>query len=278
MTITVRLGTYNLLNGGGERWRAQAEFLRAQNLDVLCLQEAKRWDEGGYARMLGFAELLGMQAQFAPSNSHNCHLVTLYRWPRVRCTAFHLDVAEGTFHHVVSRAHLTVDGRELTVLNTHLAPFSGSSRSREADWLTEYGAAGRRVVLAGDLNVQGVVDEELEDWGVIPAELHSRHRSQLADGSYGGSDRLAMAKLVHAGFIDPVAALGIPVPRTAGYWSDAERWDHRSDHILLAPDLAPALTGCEVPDTEEARGLSDHLPFIVTLELPQADAALTPDR
>jgi exodeoxyribonuclease-3 len=58
------------------------------------------------------------------------------------------------------------------------------------------------------------------------------------------------------------------VPRTAGYWSDAERWDHRSDHILLAP----ALTGCEVPDTEEALTLSDHLPFIVTLELPQADA------
>ncbi|MFI6113277.1 endonuclease/exonuclease/phosphatase family protein [Kitasatospora sp. NPDC051164] len=278
MTITVRLGTYNLLDGGGERWRAQAEFLRAQNLDVLCLQEAKRWDERGYARMLGFADLLGMQAQFAPSNSHNCHLVTLYRWPRVRCTAFHPDVAEGTFHHTVSRAHFTADGHELTVLNTHLAPFNGARRSLEAGWLTEYAAAGRRVALAGDLNVRGLDDPELEDWSVIPAELHSRHRLQLPDGSYGGSDRLAMAKLVHAGFTDPVAALGIPVPRTAGYWSDAERWDHRSDHILLAPALTPALSGCEVPDTEEARGLSDHLPFIVTLDLPQADAALTPDR
>lgn len=273
MTTTVKLGTYNTLNGGGERFAAQAEFLREQHLDVLCLQEAKRWDEDGCTRMLAFAELLGMQARLAPSRSHGCHLVTLYRWPRVRCTAFHPDVAEGTFHHTVSRAHLTVDGHELVVLNTHLSPFNGSTRSLEAGWLTEYAAAGRRVALAGDLNVQGLADEELADWSVIPAELHSRHRLQLPDGSYGGSDRLAMAKLVHAGFADPVAQLSMPVPRTAGYWSDAEQWDHRSDHILLAPGLAPALTQCEVPDTEETRTLSDHLPFIVTLELELADAA-----
>lgn len=266
-TTTVRMGTYNLLDGGGERWRDQAKLLRGLDLDILCLQEAKRWDEKGYARMKAFAELLGMQAQLAPSNSHDCHLVTLYRWPRVRCTAFHPDVAEGNFHHTVSRAHFTVDGHELTVLNTHLSPFNGISRSLEAGWLTQYAAAGRRVALIGDLNVQGLIDEEIEDWGVIPPHLHSRHRLQLPDGSYGDSDRLAMAALIAAGFTDPVEALGLPVPRTAGYWSDTELWDHRSDHILLAPGIAQDLTGCHVPDTKKARALSDHLPCIVILEL-----------
>ncbi|MEV8605598.1 endonuclease/exonuclease/phosphatase [Streptomyces griseoviridis] len=266
---TLRLGTYNLLNGGGDRFYAQAEFLGRQNLDVLCLQEAKRWDEDGHARMRAFADHLGMQALFAPSNSHRCHLVTLFRWPRVCCTSFRPDVAEGQFHHAVSRADLTVSGPEIQVLNTHLSPFSGSSRAREADWLTEYAAPGRRAVLAGELNVQGLADDERPDWDALPRHLHSRHRLQHSDGSYGGSDRLAMAKLVHAKFTDPVTALGIPVAHTAGYWNPTELWDHRSDHIRLAPGLACSLTRYEVLDTDRTRSLSDHLPVIVTLTLPQ---------
>lgn len=265
--MILRLGTYNLLDGGGDRWSAQAALLATLELDVLCLQEAKRWDADGFDRMLAFADILGMQPLFAPSRSHDCHLVTLYRWPRVRCLHFRRDVAEGRFHHAVTRAGFTAGGIDFTVLNTHLAPFDGTTRATEAGWLTEYAAAGRRVALLGDLNVQGLKDKEPPDWNVLPAALHSRHRKQLPDGSYGGSDRDAMAKLIHAGFTDPVEALGLPTPRTAGYWSPDERWDHRSDHILLAPGLAPMLTDFTVLDTEQARSLSDHLPCTATLEL-----------
>lgn len=265
--MKLRLGTYNLLDGGGERWSAQAALLATLELDVLCLQEAKRWDDDGFERMFAFADMLGMQPLFAPSRSHECHLVTLYRWPRLRCSHFRRDVAEGNFHHTVSRADFTADGADFTILNTHLAPFGGTTRATEADWLTEYAATGRRVALLGDLNVQGLQDEEPPDWSVIPAALHSRHRKLLPDRTYGDSDRDAMAKLIHAGFRDPVEALRLPTPRTAGYWNRDELWDHRSDHILLAPALAPTLKDFSVLDTEETRSLSDHLPCTATLGL-----------
>jgi exodeoxyribonuclease-3 len=265
--VNVQLGTYNLLDGGGDRWRAQASMLSSLELDILCLQEAKYWDADGYERLYAFAAILGLQPLFAPSGSHDCHLVTLYRWPRVRCRQFHPDVAEGKFHHTVSRAEFTADGVDVTVLNTHLAPFDPQVRAIEAGWLTEYAGRSRNVALVGDLNTEGLHDEELTDWSVLPPELHSRHRRMMPDRSYGGSDRDAMAKLIASGFVDPVEALGLPVPRTTGYWSPSEPWSHRSDHILLNQALAPSIKDFTVVDTEETRSLSDHLPCVAALEL-----------
>lgn len=268
----LRIGTYNLLDGGGERLIRQTDLLRSLELDILCLQEAKHWDRNGFERMFVTARALGMQPLFAPSASHGCHLITLYRWPRLHCTAFTPDAAEGQFHHTLSRALLDADGILLGVTHTHLHPFSGLRRLHETGWMTEYGAPDGYELIAADLNSPGPDDPDLEDWQLLPAHLHSRHRLMREDGTYGGIDYRAIQALTTAGFTDPPAHLAVPVPRTAGYWNDNELWDHRSDHILLSPGLTPALTGYDVPDTPDTQALSDHLPVIVTLDL---DALLT---
>lgn len=265
----LRVGSYNVMDGGGDRWPAQVSLLAAQDLDILGIQEAKHWDRSDRARVHQTAEALGMQALFAPSQHHGCHLVLLYRWPRVRCLAFAPDISAGTFHHAASRAKFAVDGivEPLWVIHTHLNPFSPSARLTETDWLTEYAGPSHLSLIIVDLNSGGLTgtgaDREPDDWDLVPAHLHSRHRLVLPDGTYGGSDRRAMSALAQAGFVDPPQHLNIDPARTAGHWGrGSEPWNRRSDYVLLSPRMAPALRGHIVLDTPETRRLSDHLPVI----------------
>lgn len=269
-----RIGSYNTLNGGRDRdgshhrWQAQMDMLRSLDLDVLCLQEGKRWDEEGGALVNATAAALEMEARITLSASHACHLVTLVRLPRVRYRRYYADIAEGNFHHGMSRADLQVQGVDwdLRVLNTHLDPFDPDDRAREAKWLTEFGFRND-TILAGDLNSEAPGDPEPASWDWLPPHLHSRHRAQNADGSYGGVDKRAMQALLTAGFIDPIDHLRLPFARTAGYWDDAERRDHRSDYVLPSGHLPWRLLSYAVEDTPHARRAGDHLPVIATFQL-----------
>jgi exodeoxyribonuclease-3 len=171
------------------------------------------------------------------------------------------------FHHAASRARFVANGRAFSVVHTHLDPFSAEDRLSEVSWLTQYAAADQRTALIGDLNSIGARDPEQDDWRRIPVHLQPRHRMIRADGTYGDTDRRAIATLAASGFVDPPFHLQMPWRRTAGYWSDTERWDHRSDYVLLSPGLAPALSSYAVADTAAAQMLSDHLPVVVTLRL-----------
>lgn len=199
----LRVGSYNIMDGGEDRWAGQMDLLASLDLDVLGVQEAKHWERHDHARLHTTAAALEMQALFAPSKSHGCHLVLFYRWPRVNCARFQPDISGGRFHHTASRALLEVDGLALQVLHTHLHPFAPSARLKEAGWLTEYAADDGLSLLIGDLNTSGLGDPDPADWEQVAAHLHSRHRQMLADGSYGGTDRRAMHALMNAGFVDP---------------------------------------------------------------------------
>ncbi|MFD3414981.1 endonuclease/exonuclease/phosphatase family protein [Streptomyces cyaneofuscatus] len=265
----LRVGSYNVMDGGGDRWAGQMELLASLDLDLLGIQEAKHWERSDRARLHATAEKLGMQPLFAPSQSHGCHLVLFYRWPRVNCIKFQPDISGGRFHHTASRAVLKVDGLTIKVLHTHLHPFSPTARLTEAGWLTEYASASGLSLLIGDLNVSGLGDEDPADWNAVPAHLHSRHRKMLDSGSYGDADRAAMHALRRAGLVDPALHLGLtPPPRTTGHWGPGtEMWDRRSDYVLASPGLAPAIHDHEVVDTPATQALGDHLPTITTFNL-----------
>ncbi|MFF8618239.1 endonuclease/exonuclease/phosphatase family protein [Streptomyces sp. NPDC015350] len=273
----VRVVTYNLREGGLDgdgvetgtgaidtsRWKRQMQLMRLLHPDVLCLQEAKHFDRDNFAMAKATGQRLGMEWYLAPSRSHGSHLMTLVNPSRIRVRHFTPDAAEGKFHHTLARADLVdrATGWNLTVLNTHLDPFSPAHRVREATWMTEYGERDD-VILAGDLNSEAPADPAVTSWNWLPKHLHSRHRFQNPDGTYAGSDRRALAALLHAGFRDPVTHLKFPSARTVGYWSPTERRDFRSDYVLPTQGVAPRLKGFQVLDTHNTRELSDHLPVI----------------
>ncbi|MFI1408924.1 endonuclease/exonuclease/phosphatase family protein [Streptomyces sp. NPDC020707] len=267
----LRVVSYNTLNGGRnsdgvlDRLISQMGMLRELEPDVVCLQEGKRWNENGSETLNAVAAALEMEARLAPSASHGCHLVTLVRPPRVRFVHFFPDVAEGNFHHTVSRADLQVEGEVelLRVLHTHLDPFDPADRAAEARWLTQYGDR-TDTLLVGDLNSEAPGDPEPDTWDWLPATQYSGNRIQYPDGSYGGLDKTAMRTLLAAGFVDPAAGLELDFARTAGHWRKGDR-DHRSDYILPSKHLTWRVQSYTVIDTPRAQGASDHLPVVADL-------------
>ncbi|WP_439681622.1 endonuclease/exonuclease/phosphatase family protein [Embleya sp. MST-111070] len=267
--------TYNILDGAWDpgRYADVLAVLHDLDADVIGLQEAKSWDADGFARVCDTAELLGMHALFAPSASHDCHLIIFYRTNRLRLTSWTADAACGKFHHTLQRATFVIraSGESLTVLNTHLDPFSPDGRAKEAAWLTGYAQAGTACVLLGDLNTIGAHDDE-PNWDEFPRHLHSRHRIDLPGGGFGDADRRAIRKLHDAGFVDPYRRLNTLPPPTVGHWDDREPDLHRSDHTLVSSFLAPRIRDCGVVTTERAKRASDHLPAWIRV----ADRAPTP--
>ncbi|WP_399094035.1 endonuclease/exonuclease/phosphatase family protein [Streptomyces sp. BBFR2] len=265
----LRVGTYNIRDGGAPDSQDFARQLDlVAGLDILGIQEAKHWNRDRERRLHDAARALGMRPLLTPSANHGCHLLLLVRAPRVRIVEHTPTIAAGTFHHAASRTLIEVDDRyRITVLHTHLNPFSPDMRLAETGWLTEYAEEGRRTLLLGDLNTIGADDPDPDDWSDIPWHLYSRHREIRSDGTYGGADRRAIRALSVAGYADPSTHLGVPAVPTTGHWPGAEEWMRRSDYVLLSEALTPALTDWRVVDTPVARMSSDHLPGIATLDL-----------
>ncbi|MFE2864979.1 endonuclease/exonuclease/phosphatase family protein [Embleya sp. NPDC059259] len=262
---TMRVGSYNLLNGGGDRFPSQMAVLRAMDLDLVALQEVQHGIRDDHALECAIANELGMQTTLAPSASHGCHLVLAWNPAKLRRVGYTADAAEGNFHHTLQRVEFVVPdtGAPLTVLHTHLDPFSGDDRESEARWLTEYAAPGRRTLLLGDLNTIGAFDPE-PDWSTLPAHLHSRHRLCREDGTLGLTDRRAIRLLDRAGFVDPFANQRSGRD-TVGHWDEKEDGiRRRSDHIL-GSGLAFRTAG--VIDDPIVRQLSDHLPVYAVVEV-----------
>jgi len=267
---TLAAGTWNVLNGGGARLPAIVDHLRTLKLDVLCIQEAKGWDKDDFRIMREeVAEPLGMEAHLAASNSHGCHLVTLFG-PRLKLETdgWTPDIVLGRFHHTASRARLTLDGDDgrpvqLTVINTHLAPFSPATRAIEAGWLTEYADPDSPTLILGDLNEPCPQDRE-PDWDQeMPRHLWSRHRRREG-GQYTDAGRDAIGALLDAGFRHTAAQLGQTPQPTVGHWTPTEPWEHVSDYILTSPGLDNVLQldHCTVPRPPDDLRLSDHDPVV----------------
>lgn len=260
-----RVGTYNLLDGGGDRFPSQMAVLRAMDLDLVALQEVRHGARDDHALECAIANELGLQTMLAPSASHGCHLVLAWNPARLRRVGYTADAAEGKFHHTLQRVEFVVPdtGVPLTVLHTHLDPFSGDDREGEARWLTEYAAPGRRTLLLGDLNTIGAFDPE-PDWSTLAAHLHSRHRLCREDGTLGLTDRRAIRLLDRAGFVDPFANRRSG-RETVGHWDEKEDGiRRRSDHILGS---GVTFRTAGVIDDPAVRLLSDHLPVYAVVEV-----------
>ncbi|MEU1307859.1 endonuclease/exonuclease/phosphatase family protein [Streptomyces cinnamoneus] len=265
--VTFNIRTGGIDSGGIEdRRRGQIEFLSDLAPDVLALQELRGWEQGDWWRLWELANAVGM-VPLPPVMSRSGrgnHLALLYRPETVRVLGHDADAARQGFYHGLGRVRLLLcDELGITVLFTHLCFLGGDERLAEARWLTGYAdtyeGEEQRVVLLGDLNTIGVGDPE-PDWSRIPANLRSRHCHLTPGGKFGATDRRAIQLLSEAGWRDAFDLLGLEPHRTAGYWSQDELLDHRSDMTLVNQHLTRHISGAVVHDTPVTRELSDHLP------------------
>lgn len=255
----MKMMTWNIKTGGGSRLGAILAVLRREAPDLLALQELRDFGRHDGRRMREVADALGMTAHLAPS-AFGQPVAVLARPPleltRTRAVRWQL-------HHAASSAVVPTDRGPLTVVSTHLNPFSPYRRMREARWLAaRYASTRRLVLLAGDLNALDTRTDHTDEL----ARLHRmfRRRHLAADGT---ADTRTIAAFEAAGFVDLWRGDGDgrTAPTTEG--GGREFSGMRLDYVLGSASAAARARDLRVVRGDETEHASDHYPVVVDLDL-----------
>ncbi|NES31749.1 endonuclease/exonuclease/phosphatase family protein [Micromonospora terminaliae] len=266
----LRVMTWNIRTGGRDRDGTDrrdriAAVVADQRPDLLALQELRGLDSGG--GLAGLAERVGM----APHLARSCFGQPVAVLVRPPLRVLRASRVRRPFHHAAARVQVGTAAGPLTVISTHLNPYSGGRRRMEADWLA---AAVRRTggdltLLAGDLNtLEPAVDHTARLAGLAPLY---RRRHLRRDGRT--VDTRAVARLLDAGLVDlwPRTGGGEPagltVPTRHG---GAEFAGMRLDYLLATPALAATARAVRVVRGGDADSASDHYPVVADLALAPA--------
>ncbi len=257
--MTLRLMTWNIKTGGGDRLPAIIEVVRAAQPDILALQELRDFHRYEQRTMLEFAAAVGMTAHL--SRSALGQPVAVLARPPLAMT--HRRAVRWRLHHAAAVAVIPTASGPITVVSTHLDPFSPYRRMREARWLAaRYG--GERTLLAGDLNGLAPGEDHTEALAAQPALYRRRHLT--SDGSV---DTRALESFAAAGFTDLGRTVGsgdlrtVPTTGLRGH----EFGEGRLGYVLAGAAVAPSARSLTVIRGGAAEYASDHYPVRVELDL-----------
>ena len=259
MTWNVRTGGRD--RGGADRLGAITAVIDRERPDILALQELRGFGAGGGCRMASLAAAVGMGAHLAGSVFGQPVAVLVRRPRRMTDRA----AVRWRMHHAAAVATVPTNAGPLTVVSTHLNPFSPERRRREAGWLAaRYASRTRLVALAGDLNTLDPDTDHTERLARLAPAY--RHRHLAADGT---ADTRAIAAFIRAGLVDLWAVAGEGDGRTAPttLGGAPEFSGMRLDYVLGSPPLAPRAARARVVRGGAAEYASDHYPVVVDLDL-----------
>ena len=259
--MTLRFLTWNIRTGGsGGRLDAVVSLLQRERPDLLTLQELRGFPG---SRMRQVAGALGMTPFLGPSVFGQA-VAVLVR-PPLRIVGW--SAVRWRLHHAAAAVRVPTTAGQLTVVSTHLNPFSPYRRMREARFLAaRHRPAKGPVVIAGDLNALDPGTDHTARLATLSRPYARRHLA--ADG---GADTRAIAAFRDAGFVDlwPVAGEGdgLTVPTTQGGGHEFSTAGMRLDYLLASGPVADRAAHARVLRGAEAEYASDHYPLAVQLDL-----------
>jgi exodeoxyribonuclease-3 len=236
----VKVFSYNILEGGGDRLAAIGEVIRREQPDAVALLEAN-----SRAHAATLAHELGMTLVFGEANSA-FHIAWLSRLP-IRRSANHRQpiLAKTLLEIEVSWA-----GVPLRLFATHLASrHDGSAPVDEIAAIRDVlgPPASTPHLLVGDFNALAPGDPV----GDPPPGQEKRGDAR------DGAGRPAIRDLLAAGYVDCYRALH---PTAPGYTYATDRPWLRLDYLFASPELAGYLQMCDLVTSAPAAQASDHFP------------------
>jgi exodeoxyribonuclease-3 len=249
----MRVMTWNIRNGGRGRLDAIAAVIHRERPEVLALQELRGLEPS-------FPDRVGMTAHVAGS-VFGQPVAVLVR-PPLRIAG--ARTVRWRLHHAAAVARVDTERGRLTVVSTHLNPFSPYRRMREARWLAaRYASTRRPVLLAGDLNSLDPDSDHTAEMARLDDRYRRRHLA-----SDGTVDTRAIAAFTGGGFTDLWAAVGhgegFTAPTSQG--GGAEFSGMRLDYLMASGPLAARATRARVVRGGEAEYASDHYPVLADLD------------
>ena len=250
--LTMKMMTYNILEGGTGRVDPLAEVIRLAGADVVVLQEA--WDLELFHKL---ADRLGMD-RFLAENPRNPEggVGLLSRLPikqAVNHAALEDRLTRGLFSAEIQGAPL-IAGLHLHAKETHA---DEAIRLSELTAVLEIaGRLGPSHILAGDFNTshpQQRIDVE---------KLRPKARARVR-GQGDSMPREVIGRILAAGYVDAHAIHHLPEHFDVSLSTSHPAM--RVDFIFVTADLAARVKSCEVFKTEIGRFASDHFPVVMEL-------------
>lgn len=258
----LRLATFNI-NGVTKRLSNLLEWLARESPDIVCLQELKVSTKQFPARELKEAGYLGQWRGEGRWNG----VAILGKGAQPITTRLALPDREKD----TQARYLEAAARGLIVGNLYLPngnPLGSPKFTYKLQWfesLIEHAralyASGAPVVLAGDYNVVPTDDDIYNP------------RSWLRNALLQPEPRACYRRLLAQGWLDALPAKH-PDQRIYTFWDYyRDHWKRnaglRLDHLLLSPQLAPALVDAGVDTWVRDRpNASDHAPTWIALDWP----------
>jgi endonuclease/exonuclease/phosphatase family metal-dependent hydrolase len=268
MNINVKTGGYDPETRSFQRLDLLADLAThgPNPPDVVMLQEGFRFGDDGAELMHHAGRLLGGMTGFLmPPADGLLHEVVFLRCPPFIPLRHYNRNSPGVYRDQqgwVHASHPDLGDRPLMACSVQLAHEHGADRLRAAKRYTRYAARGKLSILAGDINevwpdCPGHAEFE-PDWALLPA--HSRAHKTLDPGDRAPgqwmSDRRTGTVLVEAGWVNVGCRVGDMTPTVQHDVDNGQ--GARIDHILVSPDLAPAVTFYQVDVSQVGSQASDH--------------------
>jgi exodeoxyribonuclease-3 len=252
MPLTV--ATWNV-NGIRARAAQFLEWVGRDRPDVICLQEIKALPDqidatvcnldGYWCYWHGAGPYSGVSLNLRrdvfPDEPHFAHPAFDRETRIVTATAGDL---------VLASIYVPNGGKDFAAKMDFLAALGA--------WAAEQSAAGRRLVLAGDLNVART-----------DMDVHPKERKLNVIGQRPDERALFESVLAH-GLVDVARALDPDNDQLFTWWAPWRNLRQRNigwriDYVLASEPLAARATACQVL---AAVGTSDHAPVVATFDVP----------
>lgn len=193
--------TYNIYNGGGNRIDGICSFIRDSKVDVLGINEAYDWSEDD---LINNAKRWG--------HSFSILLITKSKYHLAITSSFPIEVIDrhtDNMHH----GFLIVKIRGMAFIVTHLNPFDGGQRLKEAQLIVESAKQLTQcpIGLMGDLNSLSRLDASLYEANNTIAQLMETEKLRqkflyMPEGGKQAIDYRTLDVFYQSNFIDVQAA------------------------------------------------------------------------
>jgi exodeoxyribonuclease III len=248
--MALRVMTYNILEGGGERMPFIRDVIRGQSPDALAIQEANDRD-----LIESLARELEMRLVYGEANSRYnlAWLTTLpirrgenHRLPELRKSLLELEVEW--------------EGQSLRLYNLHLKanPENEGQRREEIQAILRVTgpASAQPSLLVGDFNAIGPHDRFVNDIQFPDDDIAFAARAYPLP-------RAVMPATLAAGYVDLYRELH---PGDSGYTAKTPTPVIRIDYIVASPTMAARAVSCDHVEGALPVYASDHLPVRADFE------------
>ncbi|MFK3983017.1 endonuclease/exonuclease/phosphatase family protein [Micromonospora sp. NPDC050397] len=257
------------------RWPGLASVIRAQQPDLVLLQEADWLTNPDHVRTA--EDDLGMTIVGAPSRN----LPVGVAWRCDKLTLVEVDTAHSAqLHHGYSAPRFDVPGLTdrlpvpLVVISTHLIPYSAQQAAQEAQTvatrLYRYGGLG---VVGGDINHLPLGDEE-PDWETIqPYNRAARCHRRRHDAEPWRGNRIVGETLRDAGLVDACAHIADQRKNPSLRRPTGKAGGVRVDQFWATASVAPAIDDYVWVNNPHG----DHHGVLTRLDLTRIDRGILRD-